>query len=551
MVYFSWYKTLTIFFILLLSLYFSLPNFFYQRVDNYNSFIQEKERGVVSNKSLNDNFFWPSWLSNKILNLGLDLRGGAHLLVEVDSEKLFSQKINSIWPQLRNKLREKVELFGNIKKIYNDDGLLVISIEKKENLNLALNELKSINENIKSINTSNAKKYEIYIEDDLIFLDFSNEEKNNLKRSILNSTLEIIRNRVDKAGTREPSIQRQGTSRILVQVPGVGSAEEIINLIGTTAKLSFHEVFEVSEKNISPSFDNIVLKGLNNNFFYEIGSIPVVSGEDLNKANGTKDEFNRPAVAFTFNPIAGKKFGDYTRANIGRLFAIVIDEKVISAPQIQSYIPGGSGIITGNFSIEESNQLAIMLSAGALPADIKILEQRTVGPELGADSISAGKFAILIGSILVVFFMIFIYRFFGFFANLALVFNIFLIISIMSIIGATLTLPGIAGIVLTIGMAVDANVLIFERIKEEYKVNNNTIISIEKGYKRAITSIIDANVTTMIAAIILYVFGSGPIKGFSVTLGIGIITSVFSAIFFTRLLIILMLQTNLGKKIKF
>ena len=550
MVYFSWYKTFIIFFILFLSLYFSLPNFFYQRVDNLNSFIQENDNAIV-NKSFKDDFFWPSWLSKKILNLGLDLRGGAHLLVEVDTDKLFSQKINSIWPTLRNKLREDIELFGNIKKIKNDDGSLIILIEKKENLNLALDELSNFNEDIRSINKLNAKKYDIYAEDGKIFFNFSNEEKNNLEKSVLNSTLEIIRNRVDKAGTREPTIQRQGTDRILVQVPGVGSAEEIINLIGTTAKLSFHEVFEVSEKNISPSFDNIILKGLENDLFYELGSIPVVSGDELNKANGTTDEYNRPAVAFTFNPIAGKKFGDYTRENVGRLFAIVIDEKVISAPQIQSYIPGGSGIITGNFSIEESNQLAIMLSAGALPADIKILEQRTVGPELGADSITAGKLAISIGGILVVFFMIFIYKIFGFFANLALIFNIFLIIAIMSIIGATLTLPGIAGIVLTIGMAVDANVLIFERIKEEYKISNNIIISIEKGYKRAITSIIDANVTTMIAAIILYIFGSGPIKGFSVTLGIGIITSVFTAIFFTRLLIIIMLQTNFGKKIKF
>ena len=263
----------------------------------------------------------------------------------------------------------------------------------------------------------------------------------------------------------------------------------------------------------------------------------VVSGSQLTNAQPSFDQNNSPAVSFQFNPVGGRKFGEYTKKNVGNPFAIVLDKQVISAPIIQSHIPGGAGIITGNFSVDESNRLAILLRAGALPAAIKVLEQRTVGPELGADSIKSGKAASVIAGILVLLFMFLSYGLFGLFANVGLIFNIALIFSIMAYFSATLTLPGIAGIVLTIGMAVDANVLIFERIKEEIKINKSLYRAIELGYEKALTSIIDANVTTFIAAIILFTLGSGPIKGFSVTLGIGIVTSVFTAVYLTRLLI--------------
>ncbi len=268
-----------------------------------------------------------------------------------------------------------------------------------------------------------------------------------------------------------------------------------------------------------------------------IARTAVVTGDELTNAQPSFDQNNRPAVSFQFNPPGGRKFGSYTRENIGSPFAIVLDGKVISAPVIQSYIPGGSGIITGNFSVEESNRLSILLRAGALPAEITILEQRTIGPELGADSVAAGKLAAIIGGCLVLLFMLLSYGVFGMFANIALVLNIALIFSIMAFIGATLTLPGIAGIVLTLGMAVDANVLVFERIREEIRISSSPLKAIEQGYEKALTSIIDANVTTMIAAVLLFVLGSGPVRGFSITLGIGIITSVFTAIFVTRLLI--------------
>ena len=325
----------------------------------------------------------------------------------------------------------------------------------------------------------------------------------------------------------------------MVQVPGLGSSEELIALLGKTAKLTFNEVVSIdSSSNIPTKLDEIVVGSeQNNDLFYLLKKRPVVSGENLTNAQPSFDENGLPAVSFNFNPSAALKFGNYTKDNIGSPFAIVLDDVVISAPTIRSHIPGGSGIITGNFSVEESNRLAILLRSGALPAEIEVLELRTIGPELGRDSINAGKLAALVGGLLVLTFMWLSYGLFGIFANVALMLNIILVMALLSILGATLTLPGIAGIVLTIGMAVDANVLVFERIKEEIKKNSTIYNSIKIGYEKALSSIVDANVTTMIAAIILFFFGSGPIKGFSVTLGLGIITSVFTALLITRLFI--------------
>ena len=322
-------------------------------------------------------------------------------------------------------------------------------------------------------------------------------------------------------------------------MPGLGSSEELIALLGRTAKLTFNEVVSMdTSANFPAKMDEIVVRSEESkDLFFLLKKRPVVSGENLTNAQPSFDENGLPAVSFNFNPSAALKFGNYTKDNIGSPFAIVLDDVVISAPTIRSHIPGGSGIITGNFSVDESNRLAILLRSGALPAEIEVLELRTIGPELGQDSINAGKFAAIVGGILVLVFMWLTYGLFGIFANVALTLNIILVMALLSILGATLTLPGIAGIVLTIGMAVDANVLVFERIKEEIKKNSSTYNAIKIGYEKALSSIVDANVTTMIAAIILFFFGSGPIKGFSVTLGLGIITSVFTALLITRLFI--------------
>ena len=324
-----------------------------------------------------------------------------------------------------------------------------------------------------------------------------------------------------------------------MQVPGLGSSEELIALLGKTAKLTFNEVVAMDTNSNFPTKldETVVGSEQDKELFFLLKKRPVVSGENLTNAQPSFDENGLPAVSFNFNPSAALKFGNYTKENIGSPFAIVLDDVVISAPTIRSHIPGGSGIITGNFSVEESNRLAILLRSGALPAEIEVLELRTIGPELGRDSINAGKLAAVVGGVLVLVFMWLSYGLFGIFANIALILNIILVMALLSILGATLTLPGIAGIVLTIGMAVDANVLVFERIKEEIKRNSSVYNSIKTGYEKALSSIVDANVTTMIAAVILFFFGSGPIKGFSVTLGLGIITSVFTALLITRLFI--------------
>ena len=341
-------------------------------------------------------------------------------------------------------------------------------------------------------------------------------------------------------GTREPTILRQGDDRIVIQVPGIGSAEELKELIGATAKLTFHPVVRrTTDENAAPGAGNIILPSLDvPGQFHVLDKTAVVSGDELTDAQPDFDQNGRPAVTFRFNPSGARKFGDYTAANIGSPFAIVLDGEVISAPVIQDHIPGGSGIITGRFTVEESNRLAILLRAGALPAGMTFLEERTVGPELGQDSIDAGRIACVVAFVAVLVFMIAGYGLFGVFANIALVMNLILIFAVLSAVGATLTLPGIAGIVLTIGMAVDANVLIFERIREELKHAKGPASAIEQGYSRAISAILDANITTLIAAVILFAVGSGPVRGFSVTLGIGIVTSVFSAVFLARMLIV-------------
>ena len=529
---FPLWKILLILMPCLWGIYSFSPHFFYSQVEKYNDL---KKSGLVeTQKPLLEPQLWYDWAPSDLVNLGLDLRGGAHVLVEVNLEDVYSERIQNFWPEIRKNLRairNEVGSFSQEVSALNDS--LIITISKKEGIEKAISFLN------KELSSKNNILEILRFEDNKIKVSFDEQEKRKIDNQTMDQSLEIIRRRVDEAGTREPTIQKQGSRRILIQVPGLGSAEELLQLIGRTAKLTFHPVIKNSvscEK--KPGITSIIVENFDDiDNCLELEKKFVVSGSQLTNAQPSFDQNNRPAVSFQFNPVGGRKFGEYTKNNIGNPFAIVLDKQVISAPIIQSYIPGGAGIITGNFSVDESNRLAILLRAGALPAAIQVLEQRTVGPELGADSIKSGKIAAIIAGILVLLFMIASYGLFGLFANVGLIFNIALIFSIMAYFAATLTLPGIAGIVLTIGMAVDANVLIFERIREEIKTNKSLYRAIELGYEKALTSIIDANVTTFIAAVILFSLGSGPIKGFSVTLGIGIMTSVFTAVYLTRLLI--------------
>ncbi|MEM9431779.1 MAG: protein translocase subunit SecD, partial [Pseudomonadota bacterium] len=411
--------------------------------------------------------------------------------------------------------------------------------------------VRALTQPVVSLTGVGARDFDVRTQGSDILVSLSEAERIATDTRTMEQSLEIIRRRVDETGTREPTIMRQGDDRILVQVPGIGSAEELLEIIGTTAKLTFHPVERVASSADAGGIGTVTYPSLDEpGVFYVLEDVPVVSGEQLVDSQPAFDQNGLPAVNFRFNPSGGRAFGNYTAANIGNPFAIVLDEEVISAPVIQSHIPGGSGIITGNFSVEEATRLAILLRAGALPAELTVLEQRTVGPELGQDSIEAGRLACLVAFAAVLVFMALSYGLFGIFANLALILNVTLVLALLSVIGATLTLPGIAGIVLTIGMAVDANVLVFERIREELKRSKFPARAIQTGYDKALSAIVDANITTLIAAVILFALGSGPVRGFAVTLGLGIITSVFTAIYVTRLFIALWLEMRNPKTVE-
>ncbi len=527
----SFFRIFLILIVCLSAILFASPNFFYSTVDR-------KLNDVTQTSA------WPDFMPSTLVKLGLDLRGGVYMLLEVKTDDVIKEKFDFLWSDIRRSLVKKRKELGSIRRIDSPSDQLKIEIGNQEGISFAIQEIEEFNSSTTLFSSRwsgsvTRDVLEISSVDNTIIIKFSNEQITALEKQVIDQSLEIIRRRVDETGTREPTIQKQGRKRVLVQVPGLGSSEELIALLGKTAKLTFNEVVSMdTSSNVPAKIDEIVVGSeQNEDLFFLLKKRPVVSGENLTNAQPSFDENGLPAVSFNFNPSAALKFGNYTKENIGSPFAIVLDEVVISAPTIRSHIPGGSGIITGNFSVEESNRLAILLRSGALPAEIEVLELRTIGPELGRDSINAGKLAALIGGLLVLVFMWLSYGLFGLFANVALMLNIILVMALLSIIGATLTLPGIAGIVLTIGMAVDANVLVFERIKEEINKNSSIYNSIRIGYEKALSSIVDANVTTMIAAVILFFFGSGPIKGFSVTLGLGIITSVFTALIITRLFI--------------
>lgn len=533
--------------------YLAFPNLFYTNVEKHNDALVLVERGQVSaNEVADDIDSWPSWLPSSLVNLGLDLRGGAHLLAEVQLHEVYVDRIDAWWPRIRDELRKNRNIVGSIRRQQSPPDQLFVRIENSDAMDQAVQIIEELASPIVNISNIGSRDIQISSQDDILIVELSEEEKSATDDRTMEQSLEIIRRRVDEVGTREPIIQRQGENRIIIQVPGIGSANELKALIGTTARLTFHHVVRTaSSQPGSNSGLEVTYPSIENpNLYYTLERTPVVSGDELTDAQPDFDENGRPAVSFRFNPSGARKFGDYTAENIGLPFAIVLDEEVISAPVIRSHIPGGSGIITGSFSVEESTNLAVLLRAGALPAEMVFLEERTVGPDLGQDSIDAGKIACIIALAAVMVFMALSYGLFGIFANIALTINLFLIFGVLSALGATLTLPGIAGIVLTIGMAVDANVLVFERIREELKSSRGSSRAIELGYEKALSAIIDANLTTLIVAIILFTLGSGPVRGFSVTLGIGIITSVFTAIFVTRLMVVYWFSKTRPRQLK-
>jgi preprotein translocase subunit SecD len=552
MLQFPLWKKLAVLAVCLTGLWVAFPNVFYGKVERSNDAIARIEAGEPATPQMRaDAEGWPGWLPSGIVNLGLDLRGGAHVLAEVEVADVHAERLEGLWPLLRDQLREIRDEVGPVRRLEGNPDELRIRIGNPEGIDAALEAVRAASQPVFSLTGAASRDFEAVAEGDVLVVGFSEAELLAMDGRTMEQSLEIVRRRVDETGTREPTIQRQGEDRILIQVPGIGSAEELLALIGKTAKLAFHPVVNrTSDPDASPGLDNVIYPSMDEpDTYYILEKRAVVTGDQLVDSQPAFDQNGRPAVNFRFNAAGGAAFGKYTAENVGNPFAIVLDGEVISAPVIQSHIAGGSGIITGNFSPEESTQLAILLRAGALPAEIKVLEQRTIGPELGQDSIDAGKIAAVIAMGAVLVFMALAYGWFGLIADVALMINIALIFALLTAIGATLTLPGIAGLVLTIGMAVDANVLIFERIREELRTARGPARAIELGYEKALSAILDANITTLIAAVILFAIGSGPVRGFAVTLGLGIVTSVFTAMFVTRLIIVAWLERARPKTI--
>lgn len=461
----------------------------------------------------------PGWMPSKTVNLGLDLRGGAHLLYEVDVDTVFKERAEFLVQDLRTSLRK--EKIG-----YTGIGMLPqgarVTLRNAVDGEAARKILRKAEENLEIITSENGKTIEATLNE---------MGQRAVYDQVMSQSIEIIRRRIDELGTTDPVIQRQGNDRVLIQAPGANSVE-LQSIIGKTAKLAFHLVKEdgAGGKTL-PFADNPAQRiGLDRR--------ALITGDMLVNAQPAFNQYSEPVVSFRLNNAGARKFCDVTRNNVNKPFAIVLDNEVVSAPNINEPICGGQGQISGGFTVAEANNLALLLRAGALPAPMHVVEERTVGPSLGADSVAAGKLASLIGLAGVLVFMLLAYGLFGLMADIALLVNVALIFALLSSLQATLTLPGIAGIVLTIGMAVDANVLIFERIREEIRAGRSPMSAIDAGYSRAMATITDSNLTTLIAAVILFSFGTGPIKGFSVTLGIGIVTSFFSAIMVTRLIVV-------------
>ena len=516
MLYFSKIKIISIIIVTTIFVYFTASNFF--KFDN--NFLEKK------------------------INLGLDLQGGSYLLLEIDNKPVITQRLQNKLTSLRKYFKKENINFKNLKIINNEKISFELNQEFVENFYLMLEDKNNVYLN-PYYQRFNSHEFDFNVEDNVFTLKYSKYGLIELKESSLNQALEIVRKRIDEIGTNEPNILRRGNDRILVELPGLDDPERIKSLLGKTANLTFRFVVQNDE----PSFGSEKMFSEDGLEELIVSKRIIISGENLVDANPRMDnQSNETVVSFTLDRVGAKRFGKATTSGIGKRLAIVLDGKVISAPIIRDAIVSGSGQISGNFTFQTATDLSLLLRSGALPAPLNIIEERTVGPGLGQDSIDAGIFALVIGFFLVIFFMLFKYKIFGLIANFALIINLFLLVGVLTLFEATLTLPGIAGIILTVGMAVDANVLIFERIKEEIKNEKNNILAFDGGYNLSKTAVIDANITTLISAIILFFLGSGPVKGFSVTLGVGIFTTLFSVYFIARLLTSLYVVKNKYKE---
>ncbi|HXF55230.1 MAG TPA: protein translocase subunit SecD [Hyphomicrobiaceae bacterium] len=526
MLHFSQARVIFVLLICLVAFLFAMPNFFPKEV---------VER-------------WPSFLPKRQLALGLDLKGGAHLLLAMDTETLRKDWIATLRDDARKQLRDAKISFT---AVGTTPTAVQIRLAKPEDADAAVRELRKLNQSLGSLllgtesNSIDVEKGE----GGLVTLRPTPQGLSNRISGAASAALETVRRRVDIIGTTEPLIVRQGSDRILVQVPGFDDTRRLKELIGNTAKLSFHEVHpqmtaEEARATRVPIGYKIYPAAEKNEAAYLLRETPVVPGDDLVDAQpGFDSRTNEPVINFRFNQSGARRFGAFTRDNVGRPFAIVLDDKVLSAPVIREPILGGSGQISGSFTIESANTLAVQLRSGALPTKLTVIEERTVGPSLGADSVAAGTTAGIIGMIATVIMTVVAYGTFGVIAVIGLAVHAISILALMSAIGTTLTLPGIAGFVLTISMAIDANVLIYERIREELRAGKTAVSAIDAGFTRAFVAIFDSQLTTLAAAVIMFWLGSGPIRGFAVTLTLGILTSVFAAVTVTRMLVALWLRS--------
>ncbi len=497
----------------------------------------------------------PAWLPHSTVSLGLDLQGGSYLLLEVDLPQVQKDKAQALVGDIRGAFRKvRIPYTGLTAK----DDSLQVRVTDASRVAEARKLIDGLNPTLtNAVLGVGSKAYDVSQPGDGVFaLKMTEPFKAQTQQQVLEQSIEVVRRRIDEMGTREPTIERQGDARILVQVPGLQDPQQLKNLLGKTAKMTFQLVDETADPNstvISPEDEALPQVSDDPNVkgpMIIVQRRVMVSGDRLTDAGTSFDQqTGAPVVTFRFDTVGARQFGDVTKANVNHRFAIILDKQVISAPVIINPILGGTGQITGSYTTKTANDFAILLRAGALPAPLKVIEERTVGAELGADSIKAGQYSAVGGLIAVALFMILRYGLFGLFANVALTLNVILLLAVLTLFGATLTLPGIAGIVLTMGMAVDANVLIYERIREEQRNGRSILASIDTGFRRAMATIIDANMTHLIASLILFQLGSGPVKGFAVALGVGIITSFFTSVMVTRLIVITWLNTARPRKL--
>jgi len=519
MLYFTRWKALAIILTALVVCLFAVPNFF-------------SEATVKS---------WPVWAQRRLV-LGLDLQGGSYLLLVIDSNSVKKDRLDQIRSDAQRALRDaKIRYTGLA--VRND--AVEVRIGNEGDLPTALSKLRELSQPLGGLLGSSGQS-SLEVTDaggGLIRLTISPAAITERIRQTIEQSIQIVERRVNELGTVEPLIQRQGADRILVQVPGLQDPTRLKELLGKTAKMEFRMVdtsvpADQAQKGSLPPEDDLLLSATSPKVPYVVKKQVLVSGGELSDAQpGFDQRTGEPVVNFKFNSAGSRKFAQATAENVGQPFAIVLDNEVISAPVIREPIPGGQGQISGSFTVQSANDLAVLLRAGALPAPLTVVEERTVGPGLGQDSIAKGERAAYVGSIMVIVFMLVTYRLFGVFANIAVVINVAMIFGLLSLLNATLTLPGIAGIVLTVGIAVDSNVLIYERIREELRGGRTAISAIDAGFKRALATILDSNITTFIAAAVLFYIGTGPVRGFAVTLGIGILTTVFTAFTLTRLIV--------------